>query len=242
VSKALETLQQKLQDLDRLREIHERLTGRKPGRRGPEADVLNRSAIVLGVGAWEAYVEDVTAEAFDFLVKKAKSHNALPDGLKVHVSERLGRSKESKGAKPLALWRLAGDGFRLLAKDALQELLDGFHTPAAADCEELFRKGLGLKGVLSSRKKDRESLDDFITTRHRIAHGRNATVVQKIQVSKFRRCLEAVAETIDDHVADHVEKLLRDEVTQLEKERRKRPGRRPKKKPRRGRPPKQRPW
>lgn len=240
MSRALSAFQVKLEDVDRLLHIHEQLTGTGAGRRGPEADVLNRSAMVLGIGAWEAYVEDLLLEAIEFLLRKAKSHEAFADGLKVRVSEFL--TQKGSGSKPLSYWNLADDGYRKLLREEAEGLIEAFHTPSTQNVNGLFKKALGCKDVIASSNKAGTTLAECLVKRHEIAHGRTAAGVKKGEVRKFRRTLEDLSRVVDEHVADHVETTLRAEEALHQKRRAKRRGPKPKAKSKRGRPRKLRPW
>jgi hypothetical protein len=51
-------------EVRRLLQIHGQLGGTGPGRRWG-SEVLNKSAVVLLVACWEAYLEDLVTHAFD---------------------------------------------------------------------------------------------------------------------------------------------------------------------------------
>lgn len=114
-------------DINRLLGIHEELTGTAPGRRyGTE--VLNKSAIVLLTAFWEAYCEDLAAEALSHLVEHASSAQALPEELRKLVARELKGHKDD-----LEIWKLSGEGWRqvlTLRLDALQQRRNiGLNTP-----------------------------------------------------------------------------------------------------------------
>jgi hypothetical protein len=240
-SKAFQTLQKNLRDIDLLLETHARLTGEGKGRRGPEANVLNRSAIVLGCAAWEAYLEDVCAEACAFLRDKAKTEKAIPDGIKYAVIERL---KEDKGESDVRYWRLSDNRWRRSAiKDAVGAITARFQSPSAANADALVAKCLGLKPISEACANKAGKLDHFVELRHEIAHGAAAKVVHKNEVQDFRALLRALAEKIDARIGDHVNDLLTKERAAVKQAEQKRPGRKPKTpRSRRGRPEKLHPW
>ena len=84
-SKARRAFDQSCDDVERLLEIHADLGGEAPGRRR-RLEVLNRSAIVLVTALWEAYCEDIAAEALDHLVSQAQSADVLPVELRRQVA------------------------------------------------------------------------------------------------------------------------------------------------------------
>ena len=74
-------------EVRRLLEIHEKVTGKGPGKRR-NVQVLNKSAIILLVACWEAYVEDLCEVAFDFMLKHAPSHDVFPDSVLERVASK----------------------------------------------------------------------------------------------------------------------------------------------------------
>lgn len=62
----------------RLLELHKDKGGIAKGRRYG-LEVLNKSAIVLLTACWEAYCEDVSAEALEHIVTHSPSPDKLPD-------------------------------------------------------------------------------------------------------------------------------------------------------------------
>jgi len=240
-SKALKTLQKNTQDLDHLLDMHEDLTGQGKGKRGPQANVLNRSGIVLGCAAWEAYLEDVALEACDFLRKKAQSERAIPDGIKASVVDVL---REKKNDSNIKYWKLCDDRWwRSQIHEVVIGITKRFQNPSAEKADKLMGKCLGMRNISKSWGKRAGKLDKFVDLRHEIAHGAAAKVVYKKQVQGFRDLLLALGDMVDQQVAQRVEELLSKESTALTQARKKRPGRKPKKsKSRRGRPRKLRPW
>jgi hypothetical protein len=76
-------------DVEHLLEIHELLGGTDPGRRSAQLQVLNKSGIVLICAIWEAYCEDLAAEALDFLVQHVSGPDKLPKSLRKRVAKEL---------------------------------------------------------------------------------------------------------------------------------------------------------
>jgi hypothetical protein len=67
-SQARAAFENNRKDVERLMEIHGDLAGDTPGRKHG-VEVLNKSAIVLMCAIWEAYCEDLAAEAVEHLVR-----------------------------------------------------------------------------------------------------------------------------------------------------------------------------
>src|SRR5438128_1490612 len=80
-SKARKALDENAGDIDRLLEIHTKLGGSGVGRRH-QLEVLNKSALVLLTANWEAYCEDIAAEALEHLIQHSKAPEDLPKGIR----------------------------------------------------------------------------------------------------------------------------------------------------------------
>jgi hypothetical protein len=52
-------------------------------------DVLFRSAVVLMVSCWEAYIEDICSDALEHLVTHATDASALPKSVKQQIAIEL---------------------------------------------------------------------------------------------------------------------------------------------------------
>ena len=89
-------------EVRQLQQIHTKLGGPGPGRKR-DVEVLNKSAIVLVVACWEAFVEDLATIALDYMIANAKDHNAFPKVVLDRVA--------SKNSGPNA-WLLAGEGWK----------------------------------------------------------------------------------------------------------------------------------
>ena len=66
-----------LRDVTRLKDIHGRITTKGPGRKH-DVEVLHKSAIVLVVACWEAFIEDMVEATLDWMILHAKGHGAFP--------------------------------------------------------------------------------------------------------------------------------------------------------------------
>lgn len=159
-------------DIQRLLEIHTEYGGDGPGRRH-RLEVLNKSAVVLITAIWEAYCEDITAEALKIAKDlKAKSHE-------------------------LAVWDLAGDGWKSVVSKRLGDLTAErnrwLNSPKSAAIDTLLLDGIGLsnashawhwKGM--SVEQAKKKLDHYIELRGAIAHrGASASSCKKAHVEDF---------------------------------------------------------
>src|SRR5262245_37437419 len=105
-SAAKKSFDKNMNDVTRLLQLHIKEGGEGAGRRYG-LEVLNKSAIVLITAYWEAYCEDVAAEALKHIVRHAKSSDRLPTDLKKRIA------KEVKAAQnDLEVWKLSGSGWK----------------------------------------------------------------------------------------------------------------------------------
>jgi hypothetical protein len=162
-------------EVKRLREIHKSLTGNLPGRKH-NVEVLNKSAVVLLVACWEAFVEDLATAAFNFVLANAADHTSFPNDVLALSSRRLKAAADNR-----EVWRLAGTGWRdvLVAhKDELfKDHIGKLNTPKPKQIDSLFASLLGIPS-LSVRwrwhnvpaAKNITRLNELIELRGAIAH------------------------------------------------------------------------
>src|SRR4051794_4727474 len=97
-------------DTNKLMDIHERLTGTERGRRW-DVDILNKSAIVLVVACWEAFLEDLAELAFTFMLSHAQTPAAFPNKVLVLAGRELRSASDER-----RIWELAGGGWQDVLK------------------------------------------------------------------------------------------------------------------------------
>ncbi len=160
-----------LSEVDQLVAMHEVFAGPGPGRKH-DVEVLNKSAIVLVVACWEAYVEDLADACLEYMIKNAKDHSVFPNV----VLERVGSKYSGNNA-----WRLAGEGWRSALSDNLKEILarttGTLNTPKTVQVDELFLKAVGHARLSScwcwrgrTASQASKALDDLVALRGAIAH------------------------------------------------------------------------
>ena len=190
-SKAYQAFGENAKDIKRLLELHKDKGGIERGRRYG-LEVLNKSAIVLLTSFWEAYCEDIAAEALEHIVKHAPSADKLPQELRKIVAKELKAENHE-----LAVWKLSDDGWRTLLKSRLAtmqvERNRRLNTPKSEQIDTLFLSALGIpkasdrwrwKGMTADRA--RKKLDKYVELRGAIAHrGAAATSVKKAQVEDY---------------------------------------------------------
>ena len=179
-------------------------------------DVLNKGMIVLVSAAWEGFCEDLAAEALLLIVDEATAATALPVPLQRIIARELQQSPHE-----LAIWRLAGDGWRDVLRDRLEDLHEErnrrLNTPKTGNIDELFRSALGIEQVStdwstprSSAEENASRLDAFIELRNSIAHrGVDDRPVPKTTVRQFNNHVNVLAERTEHVIELCVEGAIR---------------------------------
>lgn len=190
-SQARASFDKNCQDIDKLLQVHEDLTGKSPGRRR-EVEVLNKSGIVLLTSFWEAYCEDIAAEGIQHLVSYTSTAASLPDTLKKKIAKYLKDDKHE-----LAVWKLADDQWRSTLESRLTTLQEErnrrLNTPNSNNIDALFSEALGIDAISPSwywpgmsAEQARQKLDNLIKLRGEVAHrGKAAAGVRKTDVKSY---------------------------------------------------------
>jgi hypothetical protein len=202
----LSTFASNIAEVRRLVAIHERLTGKGPGRR-VDVETLNKSGIVLLVACWEAFVEDLADAAFEFLLTNASEHSVFPASVLAGASEPLRIDKDAR-----AVWQLAGSGWKsVLAshKSTLYSKLIGkLNTPKPGQVDLLFEKLLGLSPLSGAwhwhgitAEAACKQLEALVVRRGEIAHRvKTSKAVGKREVVKASHFVNRLAVASSNHV------------------------------------------
>lgn len=162
-------------EIQSLLDIHKQLAG-NASKKKHNLEVLHKSAIVLLVACWEAYVEDLADLSFDFLMKNAKSPNDFPKKvLSIAGSSLKADKNDSK------IWDLAGEGWRKTLFKHQEKVKNRYigklNTPRPKQIDEMFENLIGIKNISKQlkwqgapNKNVIERLDKLITLRGEIAH------------------------------------------------------------------------
>ncbi len=217
-SKARRAFDTSAQDIERLLEIHGIEGGEEKGRRFG-LEVLNKSAIVLITAVWEAYCEDIAAEALEHLVTNAQTGSELPKELKKRIATDI-----AADLNKLAVWELADAGWKVKVKARLTSLTAErnrtLNTPKTQRIDELFETAIGLTAVSDSwrwRKMSvaaaRKKLDSYVSLRGAIAHrGEAASSVKKVHVTDYfqhvKRLVSRTGGRVNSHVKSFTGKAL----------------------------------
>lgn len=198
-------------DIDRLLEIHSDLAGDTPGRKHGVA-VLNKSGVVLTCAVWEAYCEDLAAEAVKHLADNAASPDDLPKQLRKNLATELKAQRNE-----LAVWALADDGWRAYLKTRLEDITEArnrkLNTPKSVNIRQLFVDAAGIADVTRcwrwrhmSAQSASKKLDSFVALRGSIAHRAAAShSVKKSHVRNFVDLTERLVVKTDAYVNTEVE-------------------------------------
>ena len=168
-------LTQNLEDVARLMEIHEELTGTERGRRYG-VEVINDASVVFVVACWEAFVEDSARQAIQHYVSRARKPKDLPKVVLRSVAANLRKDKNE-----IRVWDLAANGWETIVKDYEDQIiaryLGSFNTPKVNNVKDLYRKLIGLDDVTDEWRWPRMSstsaktrLNKLVATRGAIAH------------------------------------------------------------------------
>jgi hypothetical protein len=213
-SKARQSFDANVQDVERLLQIHSQNGGTGKGRRYG-LEVLNKSAIVLITAFWEAFCEDLAAEGLEHLVREASSADALPIALKKQIAKEL---KEK--INQISVWEISDDKWRgylirRLADLQIQRNLN-LNTPKSAQLDELFENAVGIERIsgawtLSTKTSPiqaRKKLDDFVTLRGNVAHrGVHGDGVKRKDVVDYFKLVRSLADKTGEKVNSHVEEI-----------------------------------
>lgn len=193
-------LKKNLEEVNRLLSIHSDISGSGPGRKR-DVQVINKSALIMLLACWEAYIEDAAENFFNFALENAKEPSVFPE----HVLAIA--AKEIKNGNTSRLWALSGDGWKDELKTHKIKILEkyivkgSFNTPSAANIDRLFSELIGLTslsrewywpGMSSAKASDK--LAELIDLRGSIAHRVDASrTVYKKDVQDFKRLILRLA-------------------------------------------------
>jgi len=174
---------------------------------------LNKSAVVLITSIWEAYCEDLAAEALGHIVKHSKTASSLSKEIKKLVAKEL-----KSDTNQLAIWDLSDDGWRQVLQARLARLQKNrnrrLNTPKFANIDELFLTAIGITEISKSWRwtnmtasQARTKLDKYVTLRGEIAHrGTASRSCSKQQVDDYFAFIKRVVGKTGGRVNTHVKK------------------------------------
>jgi hypothetical protein len=169
-----------ISEVRRLYGIVRALSGGKRGARAEETEapkrIFNKSALVLLVACWEAFVEDVALAAFESMLRSAKGPSAYPKKVLAIAAKPLRDSPDER-----KVWELAGEGWRDVLRahraQVHKKLVEPFHSPLTCNVDELIEELVGYRLISStwhwkgmSQARACKHLDLLVRRRGEIAH------------------------------------------------------------------------
>lgn len=200
-------------EVDQLTQIHQQVGGSAQGQRH-KLEILNRSAIVLLVACWEAYIEDLAELAFTFVLKELKDPSHLPAKVRALVAAALIETQD-----PKKTWDLAGNGWKTVLKKHKSAVLERYvgrlNSPRPKQVDGLFESLIGLRTMSkcwkwqgTSNRRVLERLEDLVTLRGAIAHRVNAgTSVRRLHVDNARDLVGHLSASSSNRVSEHLEQI-----------------------------------
>jgi hypothetical protein len=169
---------------------------------------------VLITAVWEAYCEDIAAEALEHLVTNVPSGSELPKELKKRIVGDI-----RADSNELAMWDLADAGWKGRVKARLVSLTTErnrrLNTPKTEQIDELFEAAIGLPDVSNSWRwkkmsvaSAKDKLDYYVTLRGAIAHrGAAASAIKKVHVTDYFKHVKRLVDITGERINSHVESV-----------------------------------
>ena len=188
-SKARKAFDSNISDINRLIDMyeaaHELIEVQGEEKMPAGYDVALRSALVLLVTCWEAYIEDIVSEGIEHYSTTLKDPQDLPDSLRRSILKHLARKGQD------SYWDLSGDGWKNILANLLKELKAkrdfSFMSPESQKTKEFVAESLGLEDITSSwdfegrsAEENAALLDKYVKVRGKIAH--RAKLAKKVEV------------------------------------------------------------
>lgn len=160
-----------LGDVELLLARHDAETKGRPGRPDPNLEVFKRAGVILSVTAWETFIEDTLADAFDKILAAARTPNDVERTFNAVANAWL---SDNPRPPQLAEWTL--DGWKEMLRRQLQKDIEGLNTPNSTNIARLTKRYFGKdvtaswhwKGVSALAAQRR--LDALILLRGKLVH------------------------------------------------------------------------
>ena len=201
-------------DVDRLFEIHPKLTGGVQGKSKQLTKPLLKAILVFVAGSFESYCEDMIVELAKRLAASAKDSTVLHKSMRQRLASKLHAEKDQ-----LSVWRLSGEGWRSEYRSEVEALCSGprggLNTPNSRNLKELFRQTLNIADITTCWKWQNmdpsaavTKLDRLIELRGAIAHGRDPGSLNVNYCRSLSDHVKNLAQEIDGHALSEVEKHI----------------------------------
>jgi hypothetical protein len=128
-----------MDDVAKLLKLHDAETARRPGRPGRQVEVFKRAAIILGITAWESFIEDTIRACATTTLEFA----AAPEEVRSWFNSTAERwLRESP--KPPAMSAWTGNGWKIFLKRRLEDDLRKLNSPCCKNISELSKRYLNI--------------------------------------------------------------------------------------------------
>ena len=207
----IDSLKTNFEEIDRILEIHEEISGSGPGYKH-NVQVLNKSAIVLLLACWEAYIEDIVENSFKFMLSKSKQPHVFPDHVLAIAAKEI---KKTSGD----IWDLANMGWKNVMELHKGSILEkytvrgAFNTPSPKNIDTLLSNLIGFTSI--SRKwfwrgmsieNSKTKLEKLIDLRGNIAHRvQSSRKVTKTYVKESKILIFRLAIISNNRIIKYIE-------------------------------------
>ncbi len=210
----IKSLQTNFQEIDRILEIHGEISGSGPGYKH-NVQVLNKSAIVLLLACWEAYIEDLAENSFKFMLSKSKKPHVFPEHVLVIAAKAIKRNN-------IDIWKIANSGWKDVMESHKESILEkytirgAFNTPNPKNIDTLFSNLIGFTSL--SRKwywsgmsieNSKKKLNDLIELRGNIAHRvQSSKTVTKTHVKESKLFVLRLAVISNNRITNYLQEKI----------------------------------
>ncbi|WP_320123126.1 HEPN domain-containing protein [uncultured Sphaerochaeta sp.] len=178
--------------------------------------VFLRSAYVLLSSAWERFIEDIIIAGTRFIVETVDAKD-VPKALKKKICKNIQNDKNE-----LSAWSLVGDNWKNKVLECIEEQIRALNSPKSMKIDEIFNDVFGIKITESwhwryeveenkyadfSVENVKNLIDEFVSARGAIAHGREAQHPQSFYLNYIRQLIGKVASLINNELCNHLEKM-----------------------------------
>jgi len=184
--------------------------------KGHKNNIL-RSAIVLMVASWEQFVEQLAENSVITLVKRLRSSEPIPEGVKQSIAiYYVKENRSNKRDFSKSVWQIADRGWKSAYVQYSKDLTSKINSASSETVINLYENILGIRDVTSSWNFNAltpedcsNRLDDLVNMRHDIAHGANnrASELTDNYVNNLIEFITHIATQTRETVRNHTIKL-----------------------------------
>lgn len=182
-------------------------------------NTLIKSSIVVSVSYWERFIEDIMVEGCKFIADGLRNPLDLPENTKVEIALSMVNVKREVNTHEFSesIWRFSGAGWADQYTAFVNQIVDSFNTANSRNVKEACWKVFGIRNILAgwtspdpSIPMDTIMLDNFISLRHKIAHGTsgvNASADVRLVYSSIMLLMNLV-EYVEDCVWSQIANIV----------------------------------